>query len=363
MRYDILLQYVALLLFIGTFVACTPEEAEREVKFQEVEMEASLLFSTERSTEFTIPSLILATDEGFVLFDEGHNRFVLKDFDWNKVTEFGNEGRGPGDFQQVNGFWEVNNSFWVYDRLGTKFILYSREGKWMKDQIIDSDLFPVFPFTMEVLEPHLFTVATNGENGSLATLVDTESKQKKSVGEAIGDYVRFDAPSDPDHTRQAVSAGSIPDYYKNSVILNSNQSGLFVFQQTTAVLEKYSHSGEHIWSRNLEFPVQQGLFDHMFEVNADRLNRGLHIGYNYGFNYAISTYATEEGIAVLLNVFEDDPVTIAWITNSGEEISMVSFHGIEHQPGKFAISSVPDQPIILFVDSIEGKIYKANWPF
>ncbi|MEX2574918.1 MAG: hypothetical protein WD317_11500 [Balneolaceae bacterium] len=349
------------LLCLHLMISCSGDQEVNSFSFDEYEInEISTLFSAENSTEFHSPTSIRAIEGGFLLLD--NNRFIKMDHNGNKLFTFGGEGRGPGEYQQVSGFWEIGNTFLIYDRLSAKFIHFDKKGIWMNDTSIDHEIIPLFPSSIVVIDRSLFAIATRGDNGSLAMIVNLESEQIKYIGEALGDYIRMDPPPDPYETHKAVNSRVIPEDYKNSVLLDSNETGLFIYQQTTAMLEKYSHDGELLWSRNLKFPIQEGLFDHMFEVNADRLNRGSPVSYNYGFNHAMALSATPDGIAVLINKIEKDSVTVAWVSNDGEDISLINFKGINHYTNRFAIPTNIEKPFILFVNSLQGIIYKADWP-
>ncbi|MEX1212573.1 MAG: hypothetical protein WEA36_06995 [Balneolaceae bacterium] len=325
----------------------------------------STLFDAEESAEFQSPLSILTVDGGALLFDGGAHQFVKMSDDWTRLFTFGEEGRGPGEFQQVNRVWENEEGFLIYDRPNAKFVQFDRQGRWIDDRTFDHSSFNLdfllSPASIGLIEPNLLAISTDGYNGSLAVLLDSISGSTTYLGEASGDYVTSIAHDRPKMIRD-VQSGIIPGHLQNSVILKSNQSGLFLYQTTTAILEKYSHSGELLWTENVLFPFQEDLMDHMFAVNSDRLNRGLFMSHNYLFNYVVSMTTTEEGVAFQLNLTDENAVAVAWISNDGEDISIVHYEGMEHRPTQIAVQSDVKDPYILFLNLFEGQIYRAAWP-
>lgn len=137
---------------------------------------------------------------------------------------------------------------------------------------------------------------------------------------------------------EAISSGNIPARFKNKVLLSSNQTGLFSFQQTTAVLEKYDDSGEIIWRKNIKVPAIDGLFDELFEENRERLKSGEML---LSFVYADGISANDKGVAIKLNQFEGESVTIVWAPNDGKELTVITFPELKKPypvPLRFAIA-------------------------
>jgi len=71
---------------------------------------------------------------------------------------------------------------------------------------------------------------------------------------------------------QAISSGRTPDATKNSVLMGSNESGLFVFEQFTGILKKFNHVGKLLWQKELKIPAITDLFDRIMDENKSRLN-------------------------------------------------------------------------------------------
>lgn len=365
MTRNALFGYLILTLFVT--VSCSVDKDPKPLLFDEhVISEVSTLFDAEESTEFQSPVSILAVEGGSLLFDGGAHQFAKMSDNWTRLFTFGADGRGPGEFQQVNRAWENKEGFLIYDRPNAKFVQFDRQGQWIEDRTFDPSSFNLDflsqPSLFEVIEPHLLAIPTYGYDGSLAVLLDPISGSTTYLGEASGDYSPLSMTYERSETIQDVQSGIIPAHIQNSVFLKSNQSGLFIYQITTAILEKYSLSGELLWSKNVRFPAQQDLMDHMFAVNSDRLSRGLYMDPNYIFNYVISMATTEEGVAFQLNLTDENAVAVAWVSNDGDDISIVHYEGMEHRPTQIAVQSDVENPYILFLNFFEGQIHRADWP-
>lgn len=355
-----------LLVLAVLSTGCSAGESENANVFDEKEVrEVSLFMSAESSFEIASPAWIKSETEGLFLYDGGLQKIIKFDLDGNKLLSFGSEGRGPGEFQEISGsaFWKFDDFYLIYDRIGAKFITYDDKGNWVEDIPAETEGLPrLVPTGIEAVTPYQFLIPSDGKNGSLLSLVDAETERIQYFGNAVGNYADGSL-YDPEEERRTISSGRIPSRLQNSVIFSSNQSGIFSFQQTTGILEKYSYSGDLIWDKKLEIPVQKGLFDHMFRENTDRMNSGLPA--LYSFNYGNDIHANENGVAILLNVLDDQPVTVVWVPNNGEMASVVTFHGIENiQPLRvlrhFTISA--DESLIFFVRGMDGEIYRAEWP-
>lgn len=351
-----------LLLLPALIVGCSSQNGKERIFFEEIDVEAvTLIVNTETSTGIGAPSEIKAVTGGFLVYDYGHQKLHKLASDGNKLLTFGNEGNGPGEFQTVSGFWEFDDFYLVYDHSSAKFISYDHQGNWIEDTSAESEGFPLLPTRIDAINPHQFIIPSRGKNGSLFILTNVETESIQYFGEALGDYMNR---IDIEEARQAITAGKIPAYMKNSVWLKSNHEGIYLFQQTTAILEKYAYTGELIWEKNLKIPAVDGLFDHIFIINSELINEGLPP--SRSFVYAQDMYANEEGVAVLLNGLEDQPVKVVWVSNNGDKPTVITFRGIKnkpYQPESFTISDDSfEKSFIFFVNDQDGEIYRAEWP-
>ncbi|GAA5521077.1 hypothetical protein Asal01_01010 [Fodinibius salicampi] len=346
---------VCLLIFL---VNCSTEKEEKNISFNEKKVEeVSILLNADTTNEIASPAWIKSVSDGFLLYDAGIDEIAKFNLYGQKSFSFGSSGRGPGEFQSIGEFWKFDNIFLVYDINGQKLITYDYAGNLIKDIPLGFVDFPGMPSGIEAINSRQFVMPSGGKDGSLLTLVDIESESKKYVGDAVSE--KYMVTQSPDERRQAIYSGNIPAIYKNNVLLSSNESGFFSFQQTTAILEKYSHSGALLWQKNLKVPAIDGLFEDLFEENKSRIDSGEFL---LQFAYAFGISANNKGVGVLLNVRENRPVTIAWVPNDGEELTVITFRDLENPspvPLRFAISEDSD---IFFSSTLEGVIYRAEWP-
>ncbi len=355
------LLFLSIIMSIGCSLS-----REQPIDFTEWEVDdVSLLVGAETESEIATPATIITESNGFLIYDVGTQRFIKFDTEGNKTFSFGREGRGPGEYQQIlawSAFWKFDDVYLLFDRLGAKFITYDEQGKWLEDIPLDNEEFSWFtPRQIIAITPSRFIIPTKGENNSLLKFVDLNKNRVSYFGNPVGGYV-MDMTSEERH--RAIRSGNIPGDIVNEVIPAVNESGIFSFQQTTAKLEKYSLTGEPVWSQSLKIPAQQGLFDYVFDLNAEQMRQDSQL-LPY-FNYARSAYANEEGIAILLNNLHESPAVtkVIWVSNDGQDIVVLRFPGLDssspHQPGSIAISS--DQSHIYFVKMLSGEIYRATWP-
>jgi hypothetical protein len=122
------------------------------------------------------------------------------------------------------------------------------------------------------------------------------------------------------------------------------------------VLEKYTHEGEQVWSKEMVIPAQRNLFDQIAEHNRE-------VGYK-SFLYAKAMDAQKGGVAVLLNVPEDQPLTIVWVPEDGSKIDVVKVEGIMLDSAGFieGFTISPDGQHAYYLKRSKGIIYQFEWP-
>ncbi|MEX2395811.1 MAG: hypothetical protein WD491_02250 [Balneolales bacterium] len=334
-----------ILLSLVLIIGCS-QDAEK-LSFTELEVDdASLIISAEVMPELGRPFRIKAESDGFLLYDAGAQKLIKFDFDGNKLFSFGGEGRGPGEFQIVSGFWKFDDFYMVYDYNSAKFITYDHYGDLLEEIFIEPKEFPSsFPVQIQAITPHQFAIPTRGENESLLKLIDLKDNYLNYFGNAVGEHV---TNRSGEQIRQAIASRRVPDYMLNYVSVSSNQTGIFSFQQATAMLEKYTYSGELVWAKNLKVPAIEDLFESHFNNNIPF------------FNYSEDIHANEEGVAILLQVIEDEPATIVWVPNDGGNINVVSFPNVKKQQRSFTIAH--NESYVYFVNTQDGEISRATWP-
>src|SRR5690606_30519035 len=210
----------------------------------------------------------------------------------------------------IAGFWPLENGYLVYDYNSFKFLTFDHRGKLIEEEVLDEN--PVnpgskysIPITLYALSSDKLFIPTGGRNGSLFAIVDRSSGELTYAGNAVSEFI---ANYNSEGIKQAYSRGEISDALLNLVMLYSSTSAIYSFQQTTGILEKYTHNGTKVtkvWNKKLNIPAQRNLFDQIAEHN-----KGLGLN-DFGrlFIYVRAMDVHKDGVALLLNLPENQPLT------------------------------------------------------
>lgn len=354
------------LLFLFATVACSKQDIHEEIVFDKYEVHESTVFLSPEIADFVgSPARIKAYEGDLYFTDPAFNRVTKVDREGEKLFSFGSEGRGPGEFQSLTGFWKLDDRYLIYDYNGFKFITYDFNGDPVSDISVDvnpvnPDGFPPnIPITVEAISPHLLLIPSRGRNNSLFAIADIKNDSLLFLGNAVGDFVEG---HDREEVQQSHLRAEIPKFLVNLMMLGHSSNAIYAFQQTTGILEKYSRSGELIWEKNLKRPVQEGMFRQFAEENKESVRSGEPASHLY--NYAKAMDANEGGVAILLNTLEIDHATVIWVSDDGENLVEIKYHGIENdQIGLFdTFSFSPENSRAWFLNRRDGKIYAAEWP-
>ncbi len=354
-----------LLLLLPVIATCSRQDGNETAAFKEhIVNKTEVFISTETSDFVGAPTRIKACNGGLCFSDHGFQRITKVDREGNRLLSFGRQGRGPGEFDSITGFWIFDDNYMVYDYNGLKFIMFDTEGNLVSEKAapknpVNPDGFPPqIPVTVHASSQHELLIPSRGRNGSLFALADVKTDELQYMGSAIGKHVES---YDSENVRRSFLGGEIPDIFVNAVVLASSSSGIYSFQQTTGVLEKYSYSGDLLWKKDLKIPAQSDLFDQIASHNRQSKNNSESTRLFY---YARAIDAHEKGVAVLLNMPEGDPVTMAWVPDDGASLDVVTFRGLDQEKtgyqGSFSVSPLDKR--IYFLYSREGLIYEAEWP-
>ena len=355
-----------ILLTIMVVAACSKQEKQKESVFEKYEVHESTVFLSPEIADFVGMPVHIKAETGALYFtDNSFDRVTKVDLNGQKLFSFGSEGRGPGEFQSLSGFWKFEDRYLIYDYNGFKFITYDFQGDPVSDIAVDvnpvnPDGFPPnIPLTVEAISPHLLLIPSRGRNNSLFAIADIKNDHLSFLGSAVGDFVEN---YNRDEIRQSHLRGEIPEIFVNFMMLSHSSNGIYAFQQTTGILEKYSHSGELIWEVNIKHPVQEGMFSHFADENRESVRSGepaLRL-----YKYAKAMDANEEGVAVLLNTLENNKATVIWVSDDGETLAEITYQGINNELiGRFnSFTFSPEDSRAWFLNQQYGEIYSADWP-
>jgi hypothetical protein len=343
-------------------LGCSSERDVETPTFTEYSVKNTQAFLSLENTLFLgSPTSIEAVSGGLLIVDKGHFQITKVDYEGNRLLSFGKRGRGPGEFQSISGFWPFENEYLVYDYNSFKFSTFDHSGNLIDEEILEEN--PVnsstgrsIPITLDAISSNKILIPTGGLQGSLFAIADLINGDAIYTGNAVVEYIEYNHQDN----MQTFSKGEIPDIHRNMVMLNSSSSAIYSFQQTTGVLEKYTHAGEQVWEKKLDIPAQSDLFDQISEHNREL---GLD-DFPRMFLYGRGMDALEEGVALLLNLPDDQPLTIAWVPEDGSKIDLVEVEGITLDGNSFrdGFTISPDGQHAYYLKRSKGTIYQFEWP-
>jgi hypothetical protein len=342
--------FTALLVFA---ISCTTDTKQTATIEERYFSDSNPFVNADSHSQIGQPAYIHATEEGVLVYDYLAQTVFNFDDTGIEQSQFGREGDGPGEFRYIAEIWDFEDRYTIYDRNGGKLIHFSKEGALLSENVLDMDSFTL---TMTAISPHELYVPTNGENGTLLRYIDRENGVKESFGTAISQSTdEFDF----DRSQQSIAAGNIPPNMINRVLLSSNSTGVFVFQQATAILQKYNHSRELEWEVDLNISATEGIFDRFLEINQSFIERGMRN--MYMLQFASQLKSADDGVFVLLNTVEDKPVTVVWASNDGKLI-IAAYDDNSQDVRPDLLTTSLDGSIIYLGTRMDGEIRKLTWP-
>lgn len=337
-----------LILFIGCTTESTQPPTYEEWKFSSTQP----IISAETHSNVGQPAYIHAVDEGLLVYD--YQAQTVFNFDESGVvkSQYGQEGDGPGEFRFVAEMWDFENQYMLYDRNGGKLIHLNKNGDLLDESILNMDSFTI---TMAAVSPQSIYVPTNGTESSLIRFLNLETGENYLFGDPVSNS---EDEFDFDRSQQSILNGNIPPTMINRVLLSNNTSGLFVFKQATAILQKYNHSRELEWEIDLKIPATDGIFDRFVEINKSFVDRGMRN--MFMLQYASQMKNAENGVFILLNTIPEKPATIVSVSNDGKNIvAAYDDSGADSKPDLLSVSN--DGSVIYLGSRMGGEIKKLDW--
>jgi len=330
-------------------IGCRANKGEKWERMTRMVQGREIVINPETHSEIVFPIWIRTMPDYFLLYDSGQNKVFSYTYSGNKVFEFGDEGRGPGEFQSLTNCWIMKDHIQLYDFNQRKIILYDLEGRFLEEYLIGN---AGLSGRVEILESDRFVSPAQGENGALMKVYNLKNDSLSFIGEAIAGSDEMEGGT----SHEIIRRGGIPNYMRNSVFLGTNASGIFSFQETTALLQKYSNDGELHWEMDLKIPSQEMLYEEFMEEFNEVGDR-----YIPSYSYAHGIHTLDQGTAILLNTASGKPVTVAWITNDGSQVSYFEYPEIENTSIiRFRVNIKKNT--IFFINPIEGYVYKSDLP-
>lgn len=309
------------------------------------------------------PTVIDADSSGLLIADQGYMRVTKVSYDGDVVFEFGREGRGPGEFEVLSGLWAYTNSTVVYDFNTFKFVSIDQTGNLIRETRLTTnpanpDSEYAIPITLDAVSDSMIVIPVYGRGDALFAIADLKTNTTTYLGTPVVPYTYMDDTE----VDRAFLKGDNPSAYQNFILLDSNTAVIYCFIQTTGTLQKYSLDGELLWTKELSYLGQTGLFDEIKSYNLEMRNSP-HVQ-RYFFK-ARAMKAVEDGVIVLLNMPDDEALTIAWISEDGSTVKFAK--AIDLNNDRFglheSITVSHNSDYIFYLKKSTGVIYRFHWPF
>jgi len=337
-------------------ISCTNTAVDENIPIvTKVSDSVKPLITPETNQNLVTPLGILSHKDQLVVYDSGSVAMFVFDSNGNQQFKFGRSGEGPGEFRFIPEFWGFGDNYYLFNPSSAKIIQYDTGGNYISESSIEASNMSYY---MAAKSPRQFYIPTAGQQNALFEFVDLDDED---AGFMIGTPVA--PPSDGYDMKQVqeqVLSGQIPEMMRNQVILSSNKSGVYSFQQSNALLQKFTHSGELEWELDLGIPATEGVYEQFLEANKAIADRGQEMVSM--LQYAAKIDTTDNGVALLLNTVDPNPVTVLWVPDDGSEIQEIQFPGLEtaeSRPRSFTISK--EESTIYFAGTMEGIVYNSEW--
>src|SRR5690625_3254452 len=239
------------LLFLIT--GCSQPDSDGSIDFTTIVVEGSNTIIDAKSEKGLVsPAFIRTASNYFLVYDGKFKKIVKFNYQVEMLQSFGSEGRGPGEFLSLTNYWIKEDHYLLYDYNGAKMIRYDFDGSLIDEYSVDINKLTT---TVEALSGDIFIYPTNGTHDSLLAISDLKKGGTTYVGQAIAG--RNETSSEV--IRDIIERGKIPNFMKNKVYIGANESGIFAFQNTKSLLQKYTLQGQLQWERDLKIPPIEGV--------------------------------------------------------------------------------------------------------
>jgi len=332
---------------------CSGSHSEYNLGFKRYSIiEADLIIDAKSDKEIAFPSFVRTSTDFFLIYDGQMGKIHKFNYEGEKMMSFGNKGRGPGEFQSITNYWITDDGYLFYDYNAAKFVHYDYKGLFVCEKQIEKEYLTP---GIARLSDNKFVLPANGENGALLKVVDYRTGDVVYLGKGHDDA---GVPNSSTIRYLIKQTNKIPEFMYNKITVDAIGSYIYSVQNVTGNLQKYSVDDGLIWEINIKIPSQEVLID-KYKDELFGQNR-----YLPDLRYIDGIHATDQGVAILLNIPENEPVTIVWTTSDGKQNYIVEYPTIETPKNflpRFRIAS--EVGSVIFVNSLDGEVLKAEWPF
>lgn len=257
---------VILLVSLLSCVSETPTPSDVEsVKLEEFDT-----FVTVEENQIALPSIIKYDSDSSHLFvyDTGIGSVLELNGEGEVVTEYGQRGRGPGEFQLVNNIFLSDDRLYVVDE-GQFFIhRFDREGEFLStmDYSEYGGMIPPPPMgpgmirapninNKPIITPEghvlLSTVQAGQRTQEIYELRDWDGNHLSDIGE-VPEGSSFEL--NYDKLREDIMNGDIPSFYRTNafpVSDRTNPQEYFLIYNAIPSITKYDSDGQRLWEHEV----------------------------------------------------------------------------------------------------------------
>ena len=157
------------------------------------------------NTQFASPeAMAIDKDGNFYVTDTGHNRIIKFDKNFKYISQFGQEGLGPGQFDHPHGIGvDSDGNIYINTLNAAKIQKFTNDGKFIKEWGSEGTGNGQFTLPLEHLkvDPADRIFITDGEGNPRVQVFDTDGKYLTQFGKiGVGDgqmqlpeHIAFDA--------------------------------------------------------------------------------------------------------------------------------------------------------------------------
>ncbi len=311
-----------------------------------VRMETELF---DRASEVT-----LGSDGLLFVTDVGASRIFVFDTTGQPVREIGRVGAGPEEFQVPRSLTPIGDTLFIVDGMNGRLQLVTSAGVFL-----GTSLLPPITFSGAVAlasrdggRPHML-VSTGGHDSSLAVLLDPAGTEVRRLGQppaAVPEMTDFVA------VKREIADGKVPAMFRSIVVpaLASDLSAWLVLAGEGEV-QRYSSTGELLWTAPIEDPGFELIKDRFFEQNrADPDPSRL-----YSLSYVTAARQQGQNLWLLLRMPEDEGARLIVLGPDGSIRSRIQV------PGAIGVRSFdvdPQSRSLYLMAYYDGTLLRARLP-
>lgn len=296
------------------------------------------------------PTQIEVLSDGDVaVLDRQTNLVFLLDSNGEVLTQFGGEGKGPGESITALQLQSLGDDLFVVDSSSLRINQFNRTGDYIRSFLYEKGFMPS---PIIVNGDGFYFIAASGRDGKLISKKSVNSDSLYLFGEAMGEQF---VPGDLEIEKKALIAGEIPSLYMNDISMSYSNSFLYVFLNAHSRIQKYTEDGKLLWDQEIDFPVNQAIFDSVVEraknLDSEAVPRLL---------YSLSLKIINEQVYLLWYTAGNYHQNLVRLDENGHVATLFNFRLDGQVFYDFAIDT--QNNFLFLIDSDYSQIYRTKLP-